>query len=359
MGKVIPLKRKRGLTAPAALKRLRETSKEGVVEVPSYTALAGLLGWDRAKTWKAVDRWAKAGKVIIEANPTEHDKLMLRIPPDKRRLERGMGTGVAAPKKGTGKRKRGTQTAPAGVAASVPKNASESVPARASKAVPESIPTGTQNDVPHGDGKIADIVARRRGKSKTYATTISADTAAKVAPYVVSVSAKNTSHRNAENTSADNAFIGPPEAPPAAPSDTPNLQENSMGFFSRKAPSKPTAETPPKSPEPVGEVPTGTVPQKAEASVPKPYAERPRWRLWRRSGHAVERPAEPKPATVTVMPPARKVGRSYFLYLVAIGFLTLSMSINIWNARSYSGDWMDMAIPGGTGILAELVSPAF
>jgi hypothetical protein len=30
------------------------------------------------------------------------------------------------------------------------------------------------------------------------------------------------------------------------------------------------------------------------------------------------------------------------------------MSINVWNARSYNGDWMDMAIPGGTGILAEL-----
>jgi hypothetical protein len=98
------------MTASAALKLLRSTSKDGVIETPSYTTLAALIGWDRARTWKAVQRWAKAGKVIIESGPDDN-KLVLRIPPDRNALARGKGTGVAAPQRGAGKRRKASPAA--------------------------------------------------------------------------------------------------------------------------------------------------------------------------------------------------------------------------------------------------------
>jgi hypothetical protein len=85
---------------------------------------------------------------------------------------------------------------------------------------------------------------------------------------------------------------------------------------------------------------------------PEPAAERLRWRILGRSSRAIER--KEGVGTVTVMPPPRKIRRSYMLCLIGIGFLALSISINIWNARSYNGDPWDMAIPASLGILCEL-----
>jgi hypothetical protein len=153
-----------------------------------------------------------------------------------------------------------------------------------------------------------------------------------------------------------------------------------MGLFSRsKKPPPPAAETPPDADQdtppdqaakdaqpptfggygsPV-EVSYGQMKLHAEKPdwkfVPRPPAdERSAWRPWRRSARAVERPAETKPLAVTVMPPRRRRRWNYGLALIALGFLALSMAIQVWNARSPNGDWFDMAIPVAMGVLPEL-----
>jgi hypothetical protein len=49
------------------------------------------------------------------------------------------------------------------------------------------------------------------------------------------------------------------------------------------------------------------------------------------------------------------VRRSFALTLVAYGFFGVGIAINIWNARTSGGDWLDMGIPVALGVLAEAV----
>jgi hypothetical protein len=47
------------------------------------------------------------------------------------------------------------------------------------------------------------------------------------------------------------------------------------------------------------------------------------------------------------------VRRSWALTFIAYGFCATGIAINIWNARSTGGDWLDMGIPVALGVLAE------
>lgn len=145
--KVVPF-RKRALSPPAALKYLRDLSTDGLFETESYSTLATLLGWNRSQAWKAVARWQKSGKLVVESGAGD-DRLVLRIPPDRRALVRGKGAGVAAPKRGIGKRKKGTGGVPTGG--------------------PESVPAGTPETSPPDMHEGASLVARSNDNSKTYA----------------------------------------------------------------------------------------------------------------------------------------------------------------------------------------------
>jgi hypothetical protein len=145
--KVVPF-RKRALTPPAALKYLRDLSTDGLFETESYSTLATLLGWNRSQAWKAVARWQKSGKLVVESG-ADDARLVLRIPPDRRALVRGKGAGVAAPKRGIGKRKKAAGGVPTGG--------------------PESVPAGTLETPPPDLHEGASLVARSNDNSKTYA----------------------------------------------------------------------------------------------------------------------------------------------------------------------------------------------
>jgi hypothetical protein len=311
-------------------KALALIQKHEVIEAPSVTALGEALGWERSRTGKALPRWMEAGLITVEDRP-RGGKLIRALPAPAVTL-REFGPGENREREGKKRRE------PSHV-----KRAAE--PRVRSRSKRE-----TERELDAPEPREAERERKREFKSdppvlpKTYEDKGTA------------VSAPDTVTPVAENTSTESAS----EVPPATHSSTPIPREISMGLFARKSKPEPPSETLPEPPaepapetrEPAGDVTTGKVPAKAEERTPKPYVERPRWRLLGRSGRVVERKAAAP--TVTVMPPPRKIRRSYMLCLIGIGFLALSISINIWNARSYNGDPWDMAIPASLGILCEL-----
>jgi hypothetical protein len=200
--KVVPF-RKRALSPPAALKYLRDLSTDGLFETESYSTLATLLGWNRSQAWKAVARWQKSGKLVVESG-ADDARLVLRIPPDRRALVRGKGAGVAAPKRGIGKRKKGTGGVPTGG--------------------PESVPAGTLETSPPDMHEGASLVARSNDNSKTYAN-----------------------HEIFSNA-PDVAFEKPVEAPPVSAGNTSVYAEVAERF--------PPVSTEPHRVEPTPHLPT-------------------------------------------------------------------------------------------------------
>jgi hypothetical protein len=93
---VLAFRRKRALTARAALKFLYDASKDGVIEVASYTDLGVMFGWDRRRARTAVQRWVKAGKAKVET--ASDGGLVITVWPDRRTLSKGRGTGVSKPR---------------------------------------------------------------------------------------------------------------------------------------------------------------------------------------------------------------------------------------------------------------------
>jgi hypothetical protein len=329
----------------ALLTKLRRLTKNGPVTVNSYPDLAERLKYDRGKLWEHVQNWERTGQVITEKDGKRLTSI--HAPPD---TSRGAGTGVTKPPRQKSPRKKAMKSVPKsdgdGVPISDVADVPETVAVRVRKRASDDVLKSGAPDIPIADGAASRLFEIDPNKSTTYR-----DHPAETIP---PEDTPSTTPPSAENTSATKAEIPPP--PPLSNTTT---GDHSVGLFSlfssaKKAPPKPTTEAPPRAPEPAADVPTGSVPQKVEASVPKPYTERPTWRIWRRPGRAVERPSEPKPAIVTVMPPRRRAPWSFPLWIIAYAFLGLSLWINVWNARNSSGDWIDMIIPAGTGILTEL-----
>jgi hypothetical protein len=154
----------------------------------------------------------------------------------------------------------------------------------------------------------------------------------------------------------DKSADGTPRIPPLTPhsdttSETPKMGLLSMFSRTEKKAPEPLPDAPPE-PEQTNEVPTGSVPAKTEERTPKPYVERPRWRLLGGTGRGVDRAGE---GAVTVMPPRRWVAWSLPLWLLAYALLATSLGTGVWNAVSSTSTWWDASIPIAISTVSELM----
>jgi hypothetical protein len=104
---VIPFRwRRRALSNRAALQFMREASgADGVLEVASIAELGRLLGWEKTRTWKAVQRWKRDHRVETEIE-ADGGRIRFRVLPDRGDLERGKrGGNSTVGKRGKGGRK--------------------------------------------------------------------------------------------------------------------------------------------------------------------------------------------------------------------------------------------------------------
>jgi hypothetical protein len=84
------------LTPLGALDHMAEASVNGVFEVNSRSELARVLRWERTRTSKALDRWAKNGAILLDE--TAPGKVLIRVMTDRAEKLRGKGSGISRAK---------------------------------------------------------------------------------------------------------------------------------------------------------------------------------------------------------------------------------------------------------------------
>ena len=189
---VIPLRRQRALSNPAALQFLRDAGSctpDDTVSVASYSELAAMLGWERARTWKAVSRWVKAGRAAIETGP-ENELISIRVLPDRRDMERGKGSGVTKVK-ARGQRKRAN--------------------------VVKGVDRPVDNSVVTAAGSGASIVQNSNLGSNTYASTEIADTSTSTVTKRAAETVPDTSTLALTGSTPDTSVPTTPAAAPSMP----------------------------------------------------------------------------------------------------------------------------------------------
>jgi hypothetical protein len=293
-------RRKRALTNPGALDFLREAGRDGPLLVASYADLATRLGWTRDRTRKAVCRWRKDGRAVIETGPG-NELRSIRAMPDRRGV-RGQGTGVSKDKtRGQKGRKKGGQQGP-----------------KPADKRGDSAPDKAADIVPFSSG---DEILTKPAKSSTYDLKSNSQEALPDAGFSAAAEPKTS-----------------PAPPPAAPPPDTTSENRFMGLFSR---TKKPAETPP---EPVAEeaaqpVEEGGQNARSPASgygppvavryspqSPVRYAEQLDWRLASRNGGEMAVPpaqAEEQPRIGKWTLCAALVMAGFSTVLTVMGFAVL------------------------------------